>query len=261
MRGVALIIGLCALVSSALAEPPLLRAHAHNDYEHEHPLVDALSHGFWSVEADVWLRGGELVVSHDAPILSGVGTLQGLYLDPLRDFVRTNGDAFKTHGPLTLLVDVKSEAKQTYAALDRLLRGYTNILTRFEGGRIHTNALLVIISGSRAVDVVRTQAVRFVAIDGRLPDLETHPPPPAALMPLVSDNWTASFRWRGKGAFEAAEKQKLQVFVKKAHDQGRRVRFWGTPDHAAVWREMFEAGVDLLNTDKLAEMEGFLRVK
>jgi hypothetical protein len=48
---------------------PLERAHAHNDYEHERPLHDALGHGFKSVEADVWLVDGELVVSHDDPRL------------------------------------------------------------------------------------------------------------------------------------------------------------------------------------------------
>src|SRR5262245_43776549 len=40
-------------------------AHAHNDYEHAHPLADALAHGFRSVEADVLWRNGKIVVSHD----------------------------------------------------------------------------------------------------------------------------------------------------------------------------------------------------
>ena len=40
-------------------------AHAHNDYEHDRPLLDALEHGFTSVEADVWLVDGELRVAHD----------------------------------------------------------------------------------------------------------------------------------------------------------------------------------------------------
>ena len=37
---------------------PLAQAHAHNDYEHDRPLLDALEHGFTSVEADVWLVDG-----------------------------------------------------------------------------------------------------------------------------------------------------------------------------------------------------------
>ena len=41
-------------------QTPLFQAHAHNDYEHARPLHDALEHGFWSVEADIYLVDGEL---------------------------------------------------------------------------------------------------------------------------------------------------------------------------------------------------------
>ena len=45
---------------------PLPQAHAHNDYEHDRPLRDALDPGFTSVEADVWLVDGKLLVAHDS---------------------------------------------------------------------------------------------------------------------------------------------------------------------------------------------------
>ena len=47
------------------AERPVPRAHAHNDYQHAHPLFDALHHGFVGVEADVYLVGKALRISHD----------------------------------------------------------------------------------------------------------------------------------------------------------------------------------------------------
>ncbi|VXC12011.1 exported hypothetical protein [Arthrobacter sp. 9AX] len=63
---------------------PLAGTDAHNDYEHDRPLFDALEHGFTSVEADVWLVDGELRVAHDlADAKQGV-TLESLYLDPLQ---------------------------------------------------------------------------------------------------------------------------------------------------------------------------------
>jgi len=43
--------------------PPLTRAHAHNDYEHTRPLFDALEHGFCSIEPDIWLVDGKLLVA------------------------------------------------------------------------------------------------------------------------------------------------------------------------------------------------------
>jgi hypothetical protein len=245
--------------ASAATTGPLRRAHAHNDYEHPHPLFDALSHGFWSVEADIWLRGTNLVVSHTAPILSGVGTLKELYLDPLQEFARTNQAAFKAAGPLTLLIDLKSDGKRTYAALDTMLRGYTNLFTRFEGGRVQTNSVLVLISGSRPVSLMRTQEVRFAALDGRLADVTNNVP--VALTPWMSENWAGQFAWRGKGEMDAAERAKLRAYVKQMHAQGRRVRFWNVADTPEVWRELYDAGVDLLNTDKLEEMEEFLRAR
>ena len=43
----------------------LTNAHAHNDYEHTHPLADALEQGFCSIEADIHLVNGKLLVAHD----------------------------------------------------------------------------------------------------------------------------------------------------------------------------------------------------
>ncbi|HEY3789313.1 MAG TPA: hypothetical protein VGL71_10685, partial [Urbifossiella sp.] len=44
-----------ATVQQLEAPSPLRHAHAHNDYEHKRPLLDALEQGFCSVEADIWL--------------------------------------------------------------------------------------------------------------------------------------------------------------------------------------------------------------
>jgi glycerophosphoryl diester phosphodiesterase len=37
------------------------------------------------------------------------------------------------------------------------------------------------------------------------------------------------------------------------------VRFWATPESPAVWGELVDAGVDLINTDDLAGLREFLR--
>jgi glycerophosphoryl diester phosphodiesterase len=61
----------------------------------------------------------------------------------------------------------------------------------------------------------------------------------------------------------AEERRKLRDIVQVSHDKGRRVRFWATPDNQspareAVWRELAAAGVDLINTDDLDGLQGFL---
>ncbi|HOK78354.1 MAG TPA: hypothetical protein PLW35_11615, partial [Verrucomicrobiota bacterium] len=69
----------------------LARAHAHNDYEHARPLLDALECGFCSFEADVHLVDGELLVAHDRIRTRPERTLTALYLEPLRRRVLENG--------------------------------------------------------------------------------------------------------------------------------------------------------------------------
>ena len=238
------------------AKSPLYRAHAHNDYLHARPLADALAHGFRSVEADVWLTNGALLVAHDFKDASAERTLEKLYLDPLRAFVKTNDASRGQQPPITLLVDVKSPAEPTYSALKKVLAGYTDILTAFKAAGIQTNAVMVIISGNRAETTMREEPIRWAAVDGRLPDLENNPP--VALFPLISDTWTKYFQWRGQGPLPEEERTKLRALVSQAHRQGRVIRLWAAPDNEAGWKELFEAGVDLLNTDKLAEMESFL---
>ena len=93
---------------------PLPAAHAHNDYEQKRPLFDALDHGFGSVEADVFLVKGELLVGHTFLQLQRERTLERLYLDPLRALIKQNGGKVYRDGPvLWLLIDVKTEEKST----------------------------------------------------------------------------------------------------------------------------------------------------
>src|SRR3954449_1783813 len=73
------------------AAEPLARAHAHNDYEHKRPLLDALDCGFNSVEADIWLVKGQLLVAHTPVDWNTDRTLEKLYLDPLRERAKANG--------------------------------------------------------------------------------------------------------------------------------------------------------------------------
>jgi hypothetical protein len=236
---------------------PLPQAHAHNDYEHARPLLDALDHGFCSVEADIYLVDGQLLVAHDRSRVRPERTLQALYLDPLRQRVRENGGrVYKDGPPVLLLIDFKSEAEATYRALRPVLESYSEILTRFTGSGMETNAVTVVISGNRPKATMAQEAARNAALDGRPEDLDGTQPP--SLIPLVSEDWKRLFTWRGTGLFPNAERQRLHDLVARAHSQGRRIRFWGTPDRPEVWSELASAKADLLNADDLAGLREFL---
>ena len=248
---------LCIASLGAAESTPLLRAHAHNDYEHPRPLLDALDCGFGSIEADIYLVNGQLLVAHNLKDVKPERTLAALYLDPLRERVKQNAGRVYRGGPtITLLIDVKSEAAATYAALHETLKTYAPMLTAFRDGVATPGAITVIVSGARAPAAMAAQPLRYAAMDGRIEDLAGKNPP--AFAPLVSDDWRKVFAWRWTGPMPVEDAQKLKTLVAQAHAQGRRLRFWNTPDTPEVWRLLFDAGVDLINTDHLPELAAFL---
>ncbi|SFP47804.1 Glycerophosphoryl diester phosphodiesterase family protein [Amycolatopsis arida] len=271
----ALLTALGALVAPATAETrppgtvrPLERAHAHNDYEHERPLLDALDHGFTSVEADIHLVGDQLLVGHDPEDLTPERTLEALYLEPLRQRVLAHhGRVYRRPAEFQLLVDVKTEAVSTYAALRQRLRHprYAFLFTAYVHGLVRERAVTVVLSGNRPREVLAAERYRLAFYDGRIVDpTDLGPGADARLVPLVSDNWTRLFSWTGEGPFPPAERERLREIVRTAHAAGQRVRFWATPDtpgpaRTALWRELVAAEVDHVNTDDLAGLAAFLR--
>lgn len=233
---------------------PLTRAHAHNDYEHKHPLFDALDQGFCSVEADIHLVDGQLLVAHNRKDVSPKLTLESLYLDPLRKRIKKNGGRVYSHGPeCTLLIDFKAtnqvESLAMYARLREVLHQYPGMFRTFGDGKNQTNAMVVVLTGNYPREALIADSARWAEGDGKLADLETNPS--SDLVPWISENWQSIFKWRGKGPMPDDELARLKQIIRKAHDQGRRVRFWNSPDNPVFWKMMLEQGVDLINTDDL----------
>lgn len=241
---------------------PLERAHAHNDYEHPRPLFDALSHGFRSVEADVFLVGGELCIGHDVPDCSR--TLESLYLNPLAEIAQANGGSIYDGStePLRLYVDVKDGGPPVWDVLNDMLDDRPQLVSSWAGEREVTRAVEVVVSGQLANQTF-DDPVRWATGDGRL---GTPLPAGATSADLVvlSQNWTKLFTWLGIGPMPADQRRKLHDLVDGAHANGHEVRFWATPDidpvgREAIWRELVDADVDQINTDHLPALESFLK--
>src|SRR5688572_16466467 len=256
---IALVAAALSCVGAQAAEPA---GHAHNDYEHARPLFDALEHGFTSVEADIWLRDGQLMIGHDESDLDPTRTLESLYLEPLQAQVaENNGSVYGDGERFLLLIDIKSDGEATYARLGDVLKGFNDMLTRATDGSVVPGAVTAIISGNRPRATMEGEAQRYAFYDGRLSDLEGGPD--AAFMPLVSDNWTRHYSWDGSGEMPADERKKLDEIVAAAHAKGYALRFWATPDQPgpardALWQTLSNAGVDFINTNDLAGLAAFL---
>lgn len=253
---VILFIALFAVVP-AIAQTPLINAHAHNDYEHDRPLLDALDHGFCNVEADIYLIDGALLVAHDHKDVKPERTLQSLYLDPLRERVKANNGRVYPNGPVFhLLIDFKSEGAPTYEVLRKVLADYESMLTVFSQGKVEEKAVTVILSGDSPREILKAESRRLAAIDGRLSDLEA--PIDPSLTPLISDSWAGTFKWNRDGEMPKDIRKKLKAATEKAHKGGAIVRFWAIPAREDFWETLLDAGVDLINADDLPRLQKFL---
>lgn len=239
---------------------PLCHAHAHHDYRNRPPLLAALAAGFTSIEADVWLDHGEVLVGHDPGDLGAGRTLRATYLDPLVARVREGALFADPQVALHLLVDVKSDAAPTRLALESVLRDYAEVVTHWRDGVRVDRPVRVVVSGNRDLPGMLADPGRSTTYDGRLPDLDRDIP--AEVMAMVSDDWRRHFRWRGVGPMPAGDRARLAHLVGAAHARGHLLRFWGTPRtppaRGRVWAALLDAGVDLVNGDDLAALRRFL---
>ncbi|MFP4505886.1 MAG: phosphatidylinositol-specific phospholipase C/glycerophosphodiester phosphodiesterase family protein [Cyclobacteriaceae bacterium] len=238
---------------------PLPNAHAHNDYMQPRPLLDALSHGFTSLEADVLLIDGELYVGHDMPEGEhNLPTLKKAYLDPLARVIDNNrGEVYPDFdGEFFLMIDLKTEAEASYAVLRKQLTDYAHILSQFKNGQYYPGALTIFLSGNRPIGTVSQEKTRYAGLDGRPEDLgKGHS---ADLMPVISENYFKVIRWNGEGEIPAADFLKLKQLAIRAHNEDKKVRLWAAPDQENVWAMLQRAGIDLINTDRLPELKEYL---
>jgi glycerophosphoryl diester phosphodiesterase len=130
------------------------------------------------------------------------------------------------------------------------------MLTTFRNGIRRPGAIRVVITGNRSKEMFAGESVRYASLDGELSDLDSGVP--ADVIPWISSDWTDSFQWRGIGTIPGDDRTKLKAIAAKAHQQGRLVRFWGSPDQPVFWRELLADGVDLINTDDLEGARMFL---
>ena len=94
-------------------------------------------------------------------------------------------------------------------------------------------------------------------MDGRPEDLTAFHP--ASRMPVISENFNKVCRWNGQGQMPEAEFLKVKTLADQTHAQGKKLRLWAIPDQPNAWATLLQAGVDLINTDRLADLGVFLR--
>jgi hypothetical protein len=230
-------------------------AHSHNDYEQPAPLTQALQAGFVSVEADIWSRRGELVVSHDPFTVRG--RLVDLYLRPLQARVDALGSVYGDGRLFYLWIDLKESSRRLTNELHAELARWP-MLTRYtERGVIH-GAVSVILTGDEGAKrrYVEEHTVRYACRDSN--ELGPDDGPSDGLFSWYALPWgrivdEGLLRWNRPAAI-----RRLASSVERIHRLGRRIRLYEVPEDAESWSAAIAAGVDLVSTDHIQAFRAYL---
>lgn len=233
--------------------------HAHNDYEHSRPLLDALDNKFYSVESDFWLVDGQLLVSHDKEdsIEDYKGTLKELYLDPLQKRVDEMGSVHGDGLPFYLWLDIKDGRDQMHPILRDIVKNYS-MLSSFSRDKTELKPVTIILTGDHESKSSYVEKYEITKMCRDSNHYKMDDPDTDNQWLWYAINWRSMFDWRGDGAITQNEYDKLVMIVNDIHAKGRRVRFYSTPDMPSYWGLALKVGIDHINTDKLPELNAFL---
>jgi hypothetical protein len=233
-----------------------LPAYAHNDYLNAHPLFDALSLGYRGVEADVFLVNGRLQLGHERRAAAQDGTLETLYLAPLRALVARCGTLTADGQPFLLTLEIKEESRPTFDALVAALARYPDLFSASDGqaaesGRDMAPVQAVLVGWyppgfADSISVPLSRQARLRHSGG--------PPADAAdrAVGLIGLDYakTIGRRW----ATPAQRRHWLSaIHETKVLFPARRIRAYHVPVNERRYRELLAAGVDLIGTLDLAE--------
>ncbi len=242
--------------TEAAAQPhpyTVANTHSHNDYEQRIPYWLAWQQGFGSIEADIWLVDGVVIVGHDRQEIKAGRTLEEYYIKPLVACVeKNNGRPYAdTARKLQILIDVKEDSVNALAALIALLDKYPLLE--------HCPAITWVISGNRPAVSRYMSYPPFIAFDGILHDHYT--PGVLSRIAMMSDDLHYYTRWDNQGGIPDTARRSLLAAVRSAHDLHLPVRFWDAPDFPAAWQQLVGLGVDYINTDHILELSAWLRAR
>jgi glycerophosphoryl diester phosphodiesterase len=231
---------------------------AHNDYENKNPLLDAISNGCYHIEIDIHIVDGELIVSHDKPQGENLKTIVELYISPLRELMMKNqGSALKNSTePITFMLDIKGDSLETYKLLKEKFMPYKDYISRIENGEFIQGYIRFFISGNCPVQTILDDELQMFGIDGRPEILGKGIS--SDICPVISAYWYNVIKWNGESDISETDLNVLKELADKAHKEGKKLRLWGNPDNENVWQVHLNAGIDLINTDKLAELRQYL---
>ncbi|MFN3997346.1 alkaline phosphatase [Algoriphagus sp.] len=225
------------------------KLHSHNDYLRNVPFWEAFGASAASIEVDVILQNGKLMVAHEKETIKPERTLRTLYFEPIQKAVDLGMiEGFDFH----LLLDSKTEAYSTLEAIVKDVADFEGILF----SKQNPNGLKLIISGNRPMPEDYTKYPEWIFFDYQSKILTADLP--WEKIGMVSLSFRQFSVWNGKGRIVESEKVKLEEFIGLVHSFQKPVRFWASPDSKSAWKAFYDMGVDYINTDQPAIAQSYL---
>ena len=241
-----LFLVLAALLPLTLAAQQPVILHSHNDYNRTAPFWEAYSQHCQSIEADVFLHNGELLVGHEVEDLKPENSFLRLYVDPIVRTFRANGGKMwaGSQDRLMLLVELKSATEPTLTEVIEQLEEFPDVFCSPEGVK-------VAITGNTPAKEHYRDYPEWVGFDGDI--RETYTWAQLERVALVSNSFRMfAKKWNGKGRMIDPELNAVKDAIAKVHSWGKPIRFWEAPEGTTAYFTFWKLGVDIINTDKPA---------
>ena len=203
------------------------------------------------MEADLFLVKGKLLVAHDKEELDAAPKLKSLYLKPIIKLFKKHQGRISSdtgYAPV-LMLDIKENGDAVIAAIVKAVKKHRKVFDR----RVNPMAVQIVISGDRGVFGQWTSYPSYIFFDGR--PHENYDAATLQRVGFISD----AYKNYAKPADSTA--YKLQKVSAQVHQQNKLLRIWGMPDNEDSWQLQMQWGIDIINTDKVAECRNKLKVK
>lgn len=220
--------------------------HAHNDYEKPEPLFNALRNKAFTIEADVY-PGDGVYVAHDKKDIAPGKTLVSMYLQPIIQMFEAQNSFISndtSYAP-TLMIDIKENSEAVIAELIKLLSPHRNVFDR----SMNAHAVQIVVSGERGAINAWSKLPAYIFFDGR--PYENYDSGALQRVAFISDSYINYIK--PQDSIEI----KLQQLIADTHKKGKLLRLWAIPDDPTNWMKFYNAGVDIINTDKVAECRAY----
>ncbi len=225
------------------------KLHSHNDYLRNVPFWEAFGADAASIEVDVILQDGKLMVAHEKESIKPERTLRSLYFEPIQKAVSLEMIRdFNFH----LLLDAKTEGYSTLESIVLDAADFQDFLFSSQ----NPTGLKLIISGNRPKPEDYAKYPEWIFFDYQSKTLTADLP--WEKIGMVSLSFRQFSVWNGKGRIVQAEKTELEKFISLVHSFQKPVRFWASPDSKSAWKAFYDMGIDYINTDQPVNAKNYL---